>query len=181
LLLDAWFLTQSSARWLAERVPDSPLSPDEFGLCTALAAVGSVTASQVADLTGLTISTVASMMSRLGSRGVLTSEPHPSDRRARLWSFTEDGRRAFDDIEARFHSSYRRLIAAMTPELAASARAGMIALDDGLRADLGLAARPRPAVDHVAQAQLTLAEQLEVRQFEAWLVHRRTRDAGGAP
>lgn len=172
LLLEAWFLNQVVSRWMTDRLGDSPVSPDELGLCAALVLHGDAATSQICDLTGAATSTIASMGNRLAGRGLLEQIPHPNDRRVRLWRLTSAGGEVVREAMERFAEAYRSLLAA-TALRAEQARSGLNDLEQALRHDLDLPQRPLLGDCTTEDSELTPAEQQELRQFRQWLIHRR--------
>lgn len=134
-----------------------------------------MTSAEAAALTGLAPSTVASMLARLERRGLVQSEAHPSDRRARLWQLSPTGRGAFDQLSAAFAEAYAALSARMPQAAIGAGRAQMLAIEAALRSDLGLPTRavsvPTPEGAPLPAADLSL-----LRDFEDFLRYRRDQE-----
>lgn len=140
LLLEVWFLGKVTERWIDECVGAAGYSADEIGFCSAVARSPGATTSELAELVGLPLTTVASMAGRLERRGTLRSSRHPRDGRARVWELTDAGGAAAAAISVDLLGHYRRLVAGLDldPEVV---RASLNLLERTLRADLGVARR----------------------------------------
>ncbi|MDO5081898.1 MAG: MarR family winged helix-turn-helix transcriptional regulator [Arachnia propionica] len=172
LLLEAWFLNQVVSRWMTTRLGECPLSPDELGLCAALALRGDASTSQICELTGTAASTIASMGNRLAGRGILEQVTNPHDRRSRLWRLTRTGLQVLGEAMERFREAYLALLRT-TPVQPEQIRDGLNDLEHALRLDLGLPPREPQDACAAESEELTAAEREELRRFTQWLIHRR--------
>src|SRR5688500_7040667 len=68
------------------------ITPVQYGLLTALSARGALDQTSLAEELGIDRTNVADVVRRLEGRGLVSREPHPEDRRAKLVSLTAKGR-----------------------------------------------------------------------------------------
>lgn len=65
--------------------------PDGFAVYSAVGAMGRITPSDLARLTGLPAATLTGYIERLGRRGLIRRVDNPDDRRSYLLELTDDG------------------------------------------------------------------------------------------
>jgi DNA-binding MarR family transcriptional regulator len=73
------------------------------------------TQAALADTVGADKTRIIAVLDDLAARGLISRQPDPADRRARLLSITEAGRRARDTAQAAIQQQEERLLARLTP------------------------------------------------------------------
>jgi DNA-binding MarR family transcriptional regulator len=73
------------------------------------------TQAALADTVGADKTRIIAVLDDLTARGLIRRQPDPADRRARLLSITEAGRRARDAAQAAIQQQEERLLARLTP------------------------------------------------------------------
>lgn len=72
---------------------DSPLTPADYGVTSALRLLQPARPTSLAQTLGMRPSTLSNYLNRLRLRGVIARHPDPSDGRAALVTLTEEGQR----------------------------------------------------------------------------------------
>ena len=96
----------------------SGLEPWEFDVLAALRRAGPghrLSPGQLLRETMVTSGTMTNRVDRLVSRGLVTRDPHPEDRRVVLVELTEDGMRAVDTAFADLMTAEQHLLADLEP------------------------------------------------------------------
>jgi DNA-binding MarR family transcriptional regulator len=73
------------------------------------------TQAALADTVGADKTRIIAVLDDLAARGFISRQPDPADRRARLLSITEAGRRARDTAQAAIQQREEQLLARLTP------------------------------------------------------------------
>jgi DNA-binding MarR family transcriptional regulator len=92
-------LDQQLSQLLAQRMADSPLTPPDFAVTSALRLAQPCRPTELARILGMRPTTLSNHLRRLGERGLVRRRPDPRDGRAALLQLTAKGRR---DTEACF-------------------------------------------------------------------------------
>lgn len=114
LLFDVFALNQAIGRLLDVFMADSPLSPPEYALYSAIFELESVTPSGLATRLGMPLTTVIDHVARLEARGHVSRMPDPRDRRATRVVLTADGRAAHRAANVSFERAYDSFTGALT-------------------------------------------------------------------
>ena len=184
ILFDVWLVTHLTTNLLDESLRELGITADEFGLYSLLRELGPITPTQVARWTGMAPTTVSGMVRRLAARGHLTQTSNPADARSRLLKLTDEGERLTADGSARLAAVMPTVLDALGPHTS-SAHLGLRRLDRALRIVIGAADRPDQPLpgendpesgaadgQAVLGADLTRAQQQEVRQYIRWITAR---------
>ena len=92
-------LDQQLDQLLVQRMADSPLTPPDFAVTSALRLAQPCRPTELARILGMRPTTLSNHLRRLGDRGLVRRRPDPHDGRAALIQLTAKGRR---DTEACF-------------------------------------------------------------------------------
>jgi DNA-binding MarR family transcriptional regulator len=118
------------------------LAPQEGHLLVYLRSYAPCPVGEVVTVFGLRGSTATSVLDRLESKGLITREDNPEDRRSWLLALTADGKRVADDVQKivdALEASIARRISAKDEEgfravMSAIAEATAVTIDGGLTA-----------------------------------------------
>ncbi|GIF12839.1 MarR family winged helix-turn-helix transcriptional regulator [Actinoplanes teichomyceticus] len=182
LLVDIWLLSSVATTLVAEGLADSPLSVDEFALYGLVSDLGPVTATQLAQWTGLSPTTLSATLRRCQARGELVRTPNEADRRSTLIELTEQGRAVYEAALPALASARARLAEHLDiPDH--DSRILLQHVDAAVRKALKLPARPY-RVDAIPdrgrsrdtpadeETPLTADQRAEVDAFTQWLRFR---------
>ena len=86
------------------------ITPVQYGLLTALSARGPLDQTSLAEELGIDRTNVADVVRRLEGRGLVSREPHPEDRRAKLVSLTAKGRQLTQKMFPAMQRAQDRLV-----------------------------------------------------------------------
>lgn len=92
-------LDQQLSQLLVQRMAESPLTPPDFAVTSALRLAQPCRPTELARILGMRPTTLSNHLRRLGERGLVRRRPDPRDGRAALLQLTARGRR---DTEACF-------------------------------------------------------------------------------
>ena len=106
---------------------DFGLSREEWRFLFLLAEAGSLSSRDLARLGTLDKVQVSRAADRLEAKSLITRAPSPEDRRLKLYTCTDAGRRLFHEVFDRVNAQAEQILAQMTPE-------DREALDQGLDA-----------------------------------------------
>lgn len=106
LLFDVFALNQATGRMLDAYMSQSPLTPSEYALYSAIFETESITPSALAERLGMPLTTVMDHVARLERRRHISRWTDPSDRRATRVVLTADGLAAHRDANASFQRAY---------------------------------------------------------------------------
>jgi DNA-binding MarR family transcriptional regulator len=190
IYVDIWLIAQLTSRHVSEMMGDSPLTVDEFALYGLIADLGPLTSSDLVRATGMSPTTLSSLVRRCETRGELERTPNPHDARSMHLSLTPRGY----EVYAQVVPSLLEGITALVDELGERhqpTRLTLQELDAALRRLRGIGPRPYRVAkpDHDGNTvsytgtALDSDQQREVRAFIDWI---RARDDGllgrpGAP
>src|SRR5690606_19880997 len=107
-----WLTSRATADLLDKGLSASDLTSDEFAVYSVLASAPSITPTELARWMAAPPTTVSSYVKRFESRGHVTREPHPDDRRSYRIRLTPAGKRA--------HRAAADLFAPLREEVAAA-------------------------------------------------------------
>jgi DNA-binding MarR family transcriptional regulator len=82
LLFDLFVTTQRVRRVLSDGMARSGMRPDQYAVYSLLFDMGPLTATEMAELLGMPLTTVLDYLKAMSSDGHVERTPHPSDRRA---------------------------------------------------------------------------------------------------
>jgi len=103
--------------WLfAEETQAYNVTPVQYSLLTALAEHGEMDQNTLAHTIGLERTSVAEVLPRLETRGVVEREQSPQDRRVKLVRITRKGRALVKRMEAAAQRAHDRTIEQLPPE-----------------------------------------------------------------
>jgi DNA-binding MarR family transcriptional regulator len=91
LLFDFFVTSQRLRRVLAGAMAESGIRPDEYAVYSLLFEKGPLTASEMAELLGMPLTTVLDYLKAMGRAGHIARTPHPFDGRAIQVSLTRAG------------------------------------------------------------------------------------------
>lgn len=90
-LLLVYALSHQTSQLLAARFTDTPLTPDDFAVYSALNLVAPCTPTFLADTLGMRQTTLSNYLRRMQQRGHLRRRPNPKDGRSTLIRLTPSG------------------------------------------------------------------------------------------
>jgi DNA-binding MarR family transcriptional regulator len=180
VLIDIWLMSLLANRMVSEILEDSPLSVDEFAMYGLISDLAPITAADLVRATGLSPTTISTMVRRCEARGELVRTANPVDARSALLELTPDGYailsqtvprllEAIEGIKSSLHGKHDHV------------RESLRELDSALRAEMGIGARPytlvtsegaEASLDYPGE-RLTPAQEREARRFIEWM---RSRD-----
>ena len=124
LLFDVFATNQAVARLLAAAMRDSPLTPAEYAIYSAIFELEAATPTTLAARLGMPLSTLADHLRGVEGRGHAARLPHPTDGRSYRVVLTAGGREAHRAANAGFEAAHRAFSAAL-PAGEERARAGL--------------------------------------------------------
>jgi DNA-binding MarR family transcriptional regulator len=183
-LVDVWLLSGLSRALVDDLLRGTGMTPDEFAVYGLVVDLAPVTAADLARATGMSATTLSSLVARCEARGDLERAENPGDRRHRPLRLTEQGMIRYRGPLPAFADLLARLEAATdlpTPDV----RFRLQALDAALRAVSG--AQPRPyslappdgETLSYAGPPLTAKQRREVLAYVDWVRHRDTAERPG--
>ena len=110
LLFELFAVSQRTSSLIGEVMSDSPLTPIEYAVYSALFHFGKATPTQAADRLGMPVTTMLDHLKVLDTRGHLAREPNPADGRSILVSLTAEGRGAHDLAGVEFDKGMLRIL-----------------------------------------------------------------------
>ncbi len=180
LLWDIGVVSRLTGVLLDDALAAIGLTAREFFSISLLAAQGPLTPSQFAERSGIPAPTVSRLLRRYASRGIASESAHPTDGRSRIWTLTDQGRRAVKDAQAGLASILRPLYDALGAE-AADVQWSVRRLERALRQVGGLADSDVESTRHrmphwlrYSGESLTHQEEDEALRYIQWLVARRS-------
>lgn len=111
-------------------------SAAQCGILTALGRGGDQSLSALTRSLNLDKGWVSRSTDDLVSQGLLVKAPHPTDRRALLLHLTEEGQRAYRDLDAQLEAQSARVLARLPEAERAEALRLLARLSDALQAEL---------------------------------------------
>jgi len=121
---------------LDERLLDSPFSLAEVRLLYEVAHHAGITATELRDILALDAGYLSRILRGLRKQGLLAARAPAADRRRRLLTLTERGRRTFDALDARSSEEVRAMLA----RLSGTERRELVEAMHGIEGLLGKAA-----------------------------------------
>ena len=180
VLIDIWLMSLLANRMVSEILDGTPLSVDEFAMYGLISDLAPITAADLVRATGLSPTTISSMVRRCEARGELVRTANPDDARSALLELTPDGYAILAETVPRLLEAIegiRRRLAGQHDRVRDSLRE----LDSALRAEIGIGERPYTLVSDAGAdvsldypgERLTPVQESETRRFIEWL---RSRD-----
>lgn len=114
LFYAAWIASTRIGVLLDDALADTGIPPGNFGLLSTIGSFGPVTPSEIALITGMPLTTVVFNVRKMISRGHVSRQPHPNDRRSYHLVLTGEGARLFRSAGPAF----RRAVDAVRGRLA---------------------------------------------------------------
>lgn len=179
VLIDLWLISLLADRMVAEILEDIPLSVDEFAAYGLISDLAPITSADLVRATGLSPTTVSSLVRRCEARGELVRTENPDDARSALLELTAEGYRLLGMAVPRLVEGIDRIQANLAGRHD-HIRESLRDLDSALRSDLGVGARPYEiaAVENGGASvaypgeRLSAAQVDEVRRYIDWLRNR---------
>jgi len=154
---------QLAADIYAEELGPGAITHRQFAVLTAVAADEGVAQSVVTRVTGIDRSTLAELLDRMATKGLLVREPSPSDRRANALRLTAAGRVALEEAAPKVARADARLLKLLG---AAGRRKELM----GQLSDLVAAGEPEPrAGGRWAYRNMTVGQRLQKAREAAGL------------
>jgi len=113
LLFDVFALYQAVGRMLATYMIESPLTPAEYALISAIFETESITPTRLAARLGMPLTTLMDHLARFEARGHITRMVDPRDRRATRVVLTAAGLAAHRAANVSFQRAYDAFDAAL--------------------------------------------------------------------
>lgn len=113
LLFDIFALNQSLGRMLSAYMADSPLTPPEYALYSAIFETESITPSSLAERLGMPLTTLMDHLARLERKRHISRWTDPADRRATRVVLTAGGLAAHRAANASFERAHRAFAEAL--------------------------------------------------------------------
>jgi DNA-binding MarR family transcriptional regulator len=105
---------------LAKAMSESPLSPEDYAIYSAIFEDERVSPTGLARLLGVPLTTAIDQIARLEARGHAQRFPDPRDRRASLVTLTATGQAAHRAANVHFERAYRAFARSLADEDAAT-------------------------------------------------------------
>lgn len=171
LLFDLFVTSQRVRRVLSEGMARSGLKPDEYAVYSLLFEQAPLTATEMADLMGMPLTTVLDYLKTMSAAGHLERAPHPNDGRALQLRLSRSGVAA--QKRASQHWNVVRLRLERSLDLPVDqVRRALQALDEAA----ATAARSRPTWDASERAHPTRRGTSALRGTVGASARLRTRD-----
>ena len=122
IFFDVYALGQSISRLLATAMADSPLTPEEYAIYSAIFEDEQISPTALSRVLGTPLTTVMDQVARLEARGHARRSVDPRDRRATLVTLTADGLAAHRDANHFFEIGYAAFAEALPVDEATAAR-----------------------------------------------------------
>jgi DNA-binding MarR family transcriptional regulator len=122
LFFDVYALGSSIRQLLAEEMADSPLTPEDYAIYSAVFEEDRISPTRMARLLAMPLTTVMDHIARLERRGHARRTVDPRDRRATLVGLTANGQAAHRAANRFFERAYAAFAAELDMEEAAVAR-----------------------------------------------------------
>jgi len=181
VLIDLWLLSFLATRMVAEILDDIPLSVDEFAMYGLISDLAPITSADLVRATGLSPTTVSSLVRRCEARGELIRTDNPEDARSSLLQLTLAGFEVLGRAVPRLLDGIERIERGLRGRHR-HVREALRDLDEVVRNELGVGPRPYELDGPPAKASslaytgepLTPQQEDEARQFLDWI---RARDS----
>jgi DNA-binding MarR family transcriptional regulator len=106
LLFEVFATSQAVGRLLAEAMRDSPLTPAEYAVSSAIFELEAASPTRLAARLGMPLTTLADQLRLFELRGHVARLPHPTDRRSHRLALTAAGRVAHLAASRRFEAAH---------------------------------------------------------------------------
>jgi DNA-binding MarR family transcriptional regulator len=113
LLFEVFALNQAVGRFLAEAMRDSPLTPAEYAVYSAIFELEAATPTALAARLGVRLTTFIDQLRLMERRGHARRVPHPTDRRSYRVVLTADGLAAHREANRLFETAHAAYVEAM--------------------------------------------------------------------
>jgi DNA-binding MarR family transcriptional regulator len=181
VLIDLWLLSFLASRMVSEILHDIPLSVDEFAMYGLISDLAPITSADLVRATGLSPTTVSSLVRRCEARGELKRTDNPEDARSSLLQLTPAGYEVLGRAVPMLLDGLERMERGLSGRHRHT-REALRDLDQVIRNELGVGPRPYeldgPPVEDSSLAYsgepLTPEQVDEARQFVDWI---RARDS----
>ncbi len=179
VLIDIWLISLLADRMVAGILEDVPLSVDEFAMYGLISDLAPITSADLIRATGLSPTTVSSLVRRCEARGELERTDNPEDTRSALLKLTPEGHRLLGVAVPRLLEAIDQITANLGGQHD-QVRESLRELDLALRHELGLGPRPyelnaiendHPSVAYQG-SPLSVAQTKEVRKYIDWVRNR---------
>ncbi|HJP88056.1 MAG TPA: MarR family transcriptional regulator [Candidatus Limnocylindrales bacterium] len=114
LLFEVFATSHAVGRLLAAAMGQSPLTPSEYAVYSAIFELEAATPTALAARLGMPLTTFADQLRALERRGHASRLPHPTDGRSYRVVLTAAGREAHQAANAGFEQAHRAFSAALT-------------------------------------------------------------------
>lgn len=108
-------LHQIHVAMFMEEFKSQNITPVQYGLMTAVAALPGLDQTALGQEVGLDRTTTADVVKRLEERGILERRPNPSDRRTRHVQLTEEGQARVAELHVNMSRAQERLLEPLRP------------------------------------------------------------------
>ena len=152
LLFDVFALYQAVGRMLATYMIESPLTPAEYALVSAIFETESITPTRLAARLGMPLTTLMDHLARFEARGHITRMVDPRDRRATRVVLTAAGLAAHRAANVSFQHAYDAFDAALGKSEADAQRA-LAEVRAAVEAATGAAQAPASSATTAAHAR----------------------------
>lgn len=115
MLFDVFVLGQRTRALVNEAMRDAGLRPDEYAAYSVVFERQAITLTEMAELLGMPVTTVAEYVRAMRERGHLRSKTHPTDQRARLLALTPSGLRLHRQASRAFERAHQAFMQELGP------------------------------------------------------------------
>jgi DNA-binding MarR family transcriptional regulator len=122
VFFEAYALNQSIRRLLAVAMVDSPLTPEQYAIYSAIFEDEQITPTRMAERLGSPLTTVMDHVARLERLGHVLRTVDPRDRRATLITLTANGLAAHREANSYFERAYANFSSALSTDEATATR-----------------------------------------------------------
>lgn len=122
VFFEAYALNQSIRRLLAVAMADSPLTPEQYAIYSAIFEDEQITPTRMAERLGSPLTTVMDHVARLERLGHARRAVDPRDRRATLITLTANGLAAHREANSYFEHAYADFANALSTDEATATR-----------------------------------------------------------
>ncbi|MEO1038893.1 MAG: MarR family winged helix-turn-helix transcriptional regulator [Pseudomonadota bacterium] len=127
--------TQFAAERFSEAADGVEVTPRQFAVLSAVAADEGLTQTQLVKVTGVDRSTLAELVARMASKGLLIREKAPGDARANAIRFTDAGRQLYETAIAGAAQADEAILAALPKNKRANFVDALVRIASRLDAD----------------------------------------------
>jgi DNA-binding MarR family transcriptional regulator len=148
LLFDLFVTTQRVRRVLSEAMARSGMRPDEYAVYSLLFEMGPMTATEMAELLGMPLTTLLDYVRAMSAAGHIERMPHPSDGRALQLELSRAGIAAHSRAHDYWEVVRRRIEGGLDIPID-HVRMALHSLDDAAQGAAEPALRSRSRVTHL--------------------------------